>query len=60
MARVTSNPQEGKAVPMTPLRREQRLSNRDVLLKTAGLSKQEILIMGKCNNLLIERESVMQ
>lgn len=45
---------------MTPLRREQRLSNRDVLLKTDGLSKQEILITGKCNNLLIERESVMQ
>lgn len=59
MARVTSNPQEGKAFP-TPLCREQRLSNRDVLLKTDGLSKQEILITGKCNNLLIERESVMQ
>lgn len=45
---------------MTPLCREQRLSNRDVLLKTDGLNKQEILITGKCDNLLIERESVMQ
>ena len=60
MARITSNPQEGKALPMTRLCREQRVSNRDVLLKTDWLSKQEILILGKCNNLLVERQSVME
>lgn len=58
MPKDTTNLHEGKRVPdYTAL---QRVSKRDVLLNTDWLNKQEILIMGKCNNLLIERESLME